>query len=141
MSSIQYCIALTGIADEEAWLKCNVAPVVRTIGSIKEEAGKLVGKPGYSVKRPPIASLPADDNRPIGEAAPVDKLHAEMRVGDKLVLGSIDISAKFTKDPLAKGFEQLVRSLGVRFSINETVVHAHPPETRKFGNTIKNIKK
>ena len=114
---------MTGIADEEAWLKCNVAPVARTIGSIKEEAGRLVGKPNFSVKRPPIASLPADINCPIIEGVPLDALHARMRIGDKLVEGSVDISSKFTGDPLAKGFEQLVQSLGVRFSINETVVH------------------
>ena len=45
-----------------------------------------------------------------------DVMHARMRVGDQVVKGSIGISADFT----AKGFEGLVRSLGLRFSSGQS---------------------
>ena len=50
-------------------------------------------------------------------------MHARMRVGDQLIKGSIGISADFTGDKLAKGFESLVRSLGLRFTTYEAKIH------------------
>ena len=43
-------------------------------------------------------------------------MHARMHVGDQVVKGSIGISADLT----AKGFEGLVRSLGLRFSSGQS---------------------
>ena len=113
---------MLGAADEEAWRKWNSAPLARTRCSIAKETGKIVGKPGYSVKRPPIASLPVRNDQPLIEAVPIDKLHAEMRIGERLVEGSIQICAQYTGDKLAKSFEQLVRTTTVRFTTFETIV-------------------
>ena len=104
-------------------MKCNAAPTARTRGSILREAGKTVGKPNFSVKRPPLATLPADMNEPIINAVPPDVLHGRMRVGDKLIEGSIDLCAKYTGDEEAKGFEALVQSLGLRFATFKTLVN------------------
>ena len=46
-----------------------------------------------------------------------------MRVGDQLVKGSIEISANYTGDKFGKGFEGLVPSLWLRFTIYEASIH------------------
>ena len=112
----------SGAADEDAWRKWNAAPFARTRASIASEAGKIVGSPGFSVKRPPLASLPEDKDQPLITAVPIDKLHAEMRIGERLVEGSIQITAEYTGDKLAKGFEELVRKTGVQFTTFEKLV-------------------
>ena len=50
-------------------------------------------------------------------------MHTQMRVGDQLVKGSIRISADFTGDKLAIGFEGLVRSIGLQFTTYEATIH------------------
>ena len=45
-----------------------------------------------------------------------------MRIGERLIEGSIEICAEHTGDKLAKGFEGIVRSTGVRFTTFETVI-------------------
>ena len=101
----------------------NSAPNARTRKSIRDEAGKVVGQASYSVKHEPIATVPADCEKPLGSGVVADVMHARMRVGDQLVKGSIGISSDFTGDKLAKGFEGLVRSLGVRFTTYEATIH------------------
>ena len=113
---------MSGAADQDAWRKWNATPLARTRGSITEEAGKIIGTPGYSVKRPPIASLPVRSDRPLIEAVPIDKLHAEMQLGERLVEGSIQICAQYTGDKLAKRFEDIVRTTKVQFTTFETIV-------------------
>ena len=113
---------LSGAADPDAWRKWNAAPLARTRDSITMEAGKIVGTPGYSVKRPPIATLPVRNDQPLIEAVPIDKLHAEMRLGERLIEGSIQICAQYTGDKLAKRFEEVVRTTKVHFTTFETIV-------------------
>ena len=45
-----------------------------------------------------------------------------MRIGERLVEGSIQITAEYTGDKLAKGFEELVRKTGVQFTTFEKLV-------------------
>ena len=101
----------------------NFAPNVRSRKSIQDEAGKVKGQAAYSVKHEPIATIPANCEEPLGSGVVADVMHARMRVGDQLVKGSIGISSNFTGDKLAKGFEGLVRSLGVRFTTYEATIH------------------
>ena len=85
MYDLVFLLLTQGVEDDDAWLKWNTPPLARTRESILREAGKTVGKPGFSVKRPPIATLPANDSQPIDKSVPPDLLHARMRVGERLV--------------------------------------------------------
>ena len=76
---------------------------------ITREAGKIVGKAGFSVKRPSITTIPANNNQPIIEGVHFDTLHGRMCIRVRLVEGSIEICAEFTGDKLAKGFKALAR--------------------------------
>ena len=60
---------------------------------------------------------------PLGSGAVTDVKHAQMRVGDQLVMGSTGISADFMGEKLAKRFEGLVRSIGLRFLTYEATIH------------------
>ena len=73
----------------------------------------------YGIKHEPIATVPANCEEPLGSGVVADVMHARMRVEDQLVKGSIGISSNFTGDKLAKGFEGLVRSIGLLFSVHD----------------------
>ena len=95
----------------------------RTRGSIARERGHLTGKPNYSVKALPIPLIPVGWETPLIQAVPPDTMHMQNRGGDKLVKGFISASGKFTGDPLAPAFAELVNTTGVRFSIWPATVH------------------
>ena len=104
-----FCIFWPAALDKAAWEKWNQVPLARTRGGINGEAGKLVGKPDFSVKRPTLATLPKDPNGRLIESVPMDVLHMRMRVGEKLTKETISKSAAHTGDKFASTFQNLVR--------------------------------
>ena len=84
-------------------MKWNTPPLARTRESITKEAGKTTGKPGYSVKRPPIPTIPANKNQALIHGVPLDVLHGRMRLGERKIDRAIEICAEFTGDKTAKG--------------------------------------
>ena len=107
----------------DAWKKWNTVPLARSRGSIAREVGKLKGEPNFSVKHPPIATLPADVNSALINNVAMDVLHMRMRIGEKMVKNSINASAQHTGDKLAAAFQAIVRGCGVPFTIYETSIH------------------
>ena len=122
---------MTAVYDEKAYEKWNKIPDAaidervgaRTRGSILQEAGKISGQPGYSVKHPPLFTLPTDLHEPIINNLAQDLLHMRMRISENLTTKAILKSSEFTGQKLAPGFEAIARKTGVPFRIYEHNVH------------------
>ena len=106
-----------------AWKLWNESPNCRTRGGIERQRGRLSGKPQFSTKELPIASLPIQREDPLIHAVPPDILHLRSRVGEKVTGNFLGASAKHTNNKLAPEFQALIRSAGVPFRISETLVH------------------
>ena len=91
-----------------------------------------MGKPLFSVKRKPIASLPLDPNAPIIKAVPQDKLHMTNRMGERVVKRIAKASGKFLNEQYCDSFKALARTTGVPFLIYEKSVNGKPE--MKFGS-------
>ena len=94
-------------------------PLARSRASIAREAGRASGKPGYMVKKPPLATLPADPEEPLITSVVQDVLHMRCRIGERITGKGVDACAKHTGDKFAAGFQSLVRLTGVPFEIYE----------------------
>ena len=110
------------VADDDAWTKWNRLPFARTRGSIANEAGKIQGRAGFSVKHLPISSLPTDRDSPIINDVCQDVLHMRLRISERMVNEAIKESATFTGDKLSQGFQAVIRQTGVPFRIYETSI-------------------
>lgn len=110
-----FCSLLV-IANENAWIDCSAAPLARTRRTITTEAGKVQGQANFSVKEIPIPRLPIDPDTPLWRVVVPDVLHADMRIGEKLMKESLKASAAYTGDPMATEFQNLIRALNVPFN-------------------------
>ena len=97
-------------------------PWARSRASIAREAGRTTGKPGFSVKKPPLTTIPADPEEALINKVTQDLLHMRCRMGEQATDGAIKDCAAFTKDKYAGGFQTLVRLTGVPFQIYEKQV-------------------
>ena len=104
-------------------MKWNESPYARSRQSIGREAGRVVGTPAYSVKKPPIPTLPIKSDEPLITTVAQDTLHMRCRIGERITDGAVDECAKHTKDKYAEGFQTLVRLTGVPFEISEKHKH------------------
>ena len=85
-----------------------------------------MGKPLYSVKRAPVASLPVNLEDPIGNAVCQDLLHMANRMGERVSKRVAKVSAQLTGEKFSDSFQQLARSTGVPFNIYEASVRGKP---------------
>ena len=120
---------MTAVHDATTCEKWNKIPAIgedngaRSRGSILGEAGKITGQPNFSVKYPPLFSLPTNRNEPIINSLAQDLLHMCMRISENLTIKAIQKSTEFTAQKLAPGFEAVARRTGVPFRIYEHDVH------------------
>ena len=110
-------------------MKWNSAPLARSRNSILREAGKVCGAPKYSVKFPPLATLPLLPTVPLIANLTPDVLHMRMRVPERISKEGVKRSAEFTGQKLAPAFETLVRSTQVPFKIYEATIHGKSQRT------------
>ena len=89
---------------------------------IAGEAGRLVGKPGYSVKNIPIPRVPVDPYQELIFGIPPDVLHAGMRVPERVMTYLVEASGDFTGDVYAPGLQELVRGLKIPFKIYQASI-------------------
>ena len=71
------------------------------------------------VKKPPLATLPADPEEPLITSVVQDVLHMRCRMGERITGEGVDDCAKHTGDKFAAAFQSLVRLTGVPFEIYE----------------------
>ena len=93
--------------------------MARSRGSICREAGRTIGTPEYSVKHPPIATLPLDPEAALVEGLAQDLLHMGNRMSERVTQEVAAVSSKHTGEKLSETFQTLARSTGVPLTIYE----------------------
>lgn len=97
------------------WQLVLHTPLARTRQSIIDDS--CASPKQHSVKHHPLVQLPLGLNTPLYKAVLIDILHMRIRLACLLIRNSIwDCEAR-TGDPLAKPFEALLRSIGIRFTM------------------------
>ena len=100
----------------------NRKPLARSRKMIAAEAGRLVGKAGFSVKNIPIPRVPVDPYQELIFGIPPDVLHAGMRVPERVMKHLVEASREHTGDKYAVGLQDLVRGIKIPFKIYEASV-------------------
>ena len=78
------------------------------------------------MKQLPVATLPVDPDAPIITSVPPDILHIRPRIGEKKMRGLISAAGKHQKNKMAPLFQELIKSVGIKFKISEGLVHGKP---------------